>query len=238
VSKKSVFEENEIVSLQEIHKRCAKICRRYGFQSFLYHYYHDSDPKNAKLVYGSTNPALAVQNSRGILRKLDGRLVATGVLSDTLNGFAREQGVEVKAILDESSQEDVVSNVLRLNLANERGHRSQLLLVSSTASSHKIDPSDLNQVEIYAKKIHEGVVRQLKSDCDDIGQNLSRREIECLQWASEGKTNAEISLILEISQRTVIFHLRNAAAKLNASNRQHAVSQAMIKGLVKPTITT
>ena len=61
---------------------------------------------------------------------------------------------------------------------------------------------------------------------------ITEREIECLQWASIGKTAWEISMILSISERTVGFHLTNAATKLQANNRTHAVSIALKKGLI------
>ena len=61
---------------------------------------------------------------------------------------------------------------------------------------------------------------------------ITVREIECLQWASIGKTAWEISVILSISERTVGFHLANAAVKLQANNRTHAVITALKKGLI------
>ena len=61
---------------------------------------------------------------------------------------------------------------------------------------------------------------------------ITEREIQCLQWASIGKTAWEISVILSISERTVGFHLANAAVKLQANNRTHAVITALKKGLI------
>jgi len=43
---------------------------------------------------------------------------------------------------------------------------------------------------------------------------LSPRERQCLQWASKGKTDAEIGVILGISARTARFHIENAKRKL------------------------
>ncbi len=61
---------------------------------------------------------------------------------------------------------------------------------------------------------------------------LTPREVECLQWAREGKTSWEIAKILGISQATSIFHMRNAVAKLDASNKTHAVMVAVERGLI------
>lgn len=55
---------------------------------------------------------------------------------------------------------------------------------------------------------------------------LSKREVECLQWAAVGKTDAEIALILDRSCATVRFHIQNAAAKLEAVNRSQTVFKA------------
>jgi len=61
---------------------------------------------------------------------------------------------------------------------------------------------------------------------------LSARELECLRWASVGKTGGETAQILGVSERTVNFHLGNAFAKLNVNNKQAAVAQAILQGLL------
>lgn len=65
-------------------------------------------------------------------------------------------------------------------------------------------------------------------------QVLSARERECLTWIFHGKTTWEISQILSISERTVIFHIENTRAKLNAANRYHAVLKALVEGHIAP----
>ncbi|WP_293967529.1 LuxR C-terminal-related transcriptional regulator [Sphingomonas sp.] len=66
----------------------------------------------------------------------------------------------------------------------------------------------------------------------DIASRLSGREIECLRWVSIGKTAWETSRIVEISQRTVEFHLSNAARKLEAKNKVHAAVIAVRAGII------
>ncbi len=61
---------------------------------------------------------------------------------------------------------------------------------------------------------------------------LSMREIEVLNWMKEGKTNWEISRILNISERTVKFHVQNILSKFQASTRGHAVALAMSQKLI------
>jgi LuxR family quorum-sensing system transcriptional regulator SolR len=61
---------------------------------------------------------------------------------------------------------------------------------------------------------------------------LSNREIAVLRWTADGKTSAEISSILNIAERTVNFHINNAAAKLNAVNKTAAAVKAAMLGFL------
>ena len=67
-----------------------------------------------------------------------------------------------------------------------------------------------------------------------LADNLTSREKESLFWACEGKTAWEMAKIMNISERTAIFHLTSVTKKLGAANRQHAVAKAILYGLVKP----
>ncbi|MCG2840457.1 LuxR C-terminal-related transcriptional regulator [Sandaracinobacter sp. RS1-74] len=61
----------------------------------------------------------------------------------------------------------------------------------------------------------------LPADCQ-----LTKREVECLRWASIGKTDKEISMILGRSHATVRFHIQNAGEKLDAVNRSQTIFKA------------
>jgi len=63
--------------------------------------------------------------------------------------------------------------------------------------------------------------------------SLTRREGEILKWAFIGKTNAEIGMILNISEFTVKNHVQNVLRKLGASNRTHAVAKAISQQLIQ-----
>ncbi|MES0298674.1 helix-turn-helix transcriptional regulator [Citrobacter sedlakii] len=56
---------------------------------------------------------------------------------------------------------------------------------------------------------------------------LSPRERQILKWVSAGKTYAEVSVILSITERTVKFHMSNAMKKLGVNNARHAVKLGM-----------
>lgn len=74
-------------------------------------------------------------------------------------------------------------------------------------------------VQGYAKAVR--IKTWLPGDCQ-----LTKREVECLRWASIGKTDKEISLILARSHATVRFHIQNAGEKLDAVNRSQTIFKA------------
>lgn len=61
---------------------------------------------------------------------------------------------------------------------------------------------------------------------------LSSREVCILRWTADGKTSADISDILGISERTVNFHINNAILKLNAANKTAATVRAAMLGML------
>lgn len=62
--------------------------------------------------------------------------------------------------------------------------------------------------------------------------DLSDREIDVLRWTAEGKTSAEVADILNISERTVNFHINSVVAKLGACNKTSAAVRAAMLGLL------
>jgi len=61
---------------------------------------------------------------------------------------------------------------------------------------------------------------------------FSQRELEILKWTAEGKTSAEISLILAISEHTVNFHQKNMQKRFNVSNKTQIACYAAAIGLI------
>jgi DNA-binding response OmpR family regulator len=63
---------------------------------------------------------------------------------------------------------------------------------------------------------------------------LNDREVEVLTWVARGKTSSEIALILDLTKRTIDFHIDNARAKLGAATRTEAVLKAATGRLIEP----
>jgi DNA-binding CsgD family transcriptional regulator len=64
------------------------------------------------------------------------------------------------------------------------------------------------------------------------GDDLTPREIDCLNWTAAGKTSVEISDILSLSEHTVNHYLNRATKKLDTVNRTQAVAKALRMGII------
>lgn len=64
-------------------------------------------------------------------------------------------------------------------------------------------------------------------------QKLSKREKECLEWTSVGKTSYEISRILGVSENTINNYIANAMRKIGAVNRSQLVATAIRTKIIK-----
>lgn len=114
------------------------------------------------------------------------------------------------------------------------GHNGMLTLARS---AEPLSAAELRekapQVLWLAHAAHDTMSRLLPSVIAIEGPaSLTERETEILRWTGDGKSAGEIATILEISERTVHFHIQNVMAKLGAVNKTAAVAQAVALGLL------
>ncbi|QND72912.1 LuxR family transcriptional regulator [Tardiphaga robiniae] len=80
-------------------------------------------------------------------------------------------------------------------------------------------------LQLMAMYFHAHVRCKFTPDRVINGIALSPRELECLEWAAQGKSAWEIGRILGITRRTASFHLENAKTKLGVHSISHAVAR-------------
>ncbi len=111
----------------------------------------------------------------------------------------------------------------------------RLTLLSLSLSRESVSQRYATALTYLVPHFHEACVR-LAEDRDKPPQTpvplLTSRERDILRWIRDGKGTWETSRILAISERTVKFHISNIMAKLDASNRSHAVAKALRFGLI------
>jgi len=102
----------------------------------------------------------------------------------------------------------------------------------SPAAWEKRLPDLSRDLMLLAYQFHAWAIKVEGMGTDLPVDLLSPREKDCLRWRSQGKTDSEIAQLLGISQSTVKFHLDNSRTKLGAANTIHAVSKALVHGLI------
>lgn len=80
-------------------------------------------------------------------------------------------------------------------------------------------------LQLMAMYFHARVRRKLANERGVAGIRLSPRELDCLEWASRGKSAWEIGCILGISRNTVAYYLENAKEKLGVRTIAQAVTR-------------
>ncbi|MEO0328680.1 MAG: helix-turn-helix transcriptional regulator [Pseudomonadota bacterium] len=90
--------------------------------------------------------------------------------------------------------------------------------------SHELVSDICRSVILKYEHLHELYVESTNK--------LSKRERECLQWTSEGKTSYEIGIILGLSENTINNYIATVGRKLGAVNRAHMVSIGFRSGYI------
>ncbi len=109
------------------------------------------------------------------------------------------------------------------------GNIGSLFVISGKNMKHNTS-SDII-LEYITPHLHQALISISKNKTrSEI--KLSPKEKEVLKWIKEGKTSWDISMILEISDRTVNFHIDNIKRKLNVINRAQAVAVALKQELI------
>jgi DNA-binding NarL/FixJ family response regulator len=61
---------------------------------------------------------------------------------------------------------------------------------------------------------------------------LTDRETEALTWVARGKSSTDIAVLMNISERTVNFHINNVIRKLGVATRVQAAIRCALLGLI------
>jgi DNA-binding NarL/FixJ family response regulator len=130
------------------------------------------------------------------------------------------------ALLLDSADSTLISSALRSGI---RG------AISSDATADEIAGA-LHAVDAGLVVTMPALLAELQADARPFGEELAEpltdRELEVLRLLAEGLSNKLLAHHLSISEHTVKTHVASIFAKLGASSRTEAVSQAIRRGLV------
>jgi len=238
----SLIEElSKAQTVEDLHRWCSQVCHTFGFDYFLY---------GARFPISFVKPYLFIisgyPNEWWTHYKDNGYLSVDPVFAKAVEQTTPIHWSEVTdSPLHEGKSRQMMLEAHEFGLksgisAPVHGPNGEIALLSlaSQREGGKIQKSTREAAPflmLLTTHLHEAARRLLSKDAVPIGKyHLTERERECLLWVAEGKTTWEISQILNISERTVIFHLQNITSKLNVNNRQQAVARAASFGLITP----
>jgi DNA-binding CsgD family transcriptional regulator len=137
--------------------------------------------------------------------------------------------------LQEEAAANGISHGVSVPVHERQGIKSMLNLVRDQSITR--NQNELNLMlagaKILASISHFSLVRVLVPDLIKAKDpKITPKEKACLTWAAKGKTAFEIGIILNISEATVVFHLKNIVRKFNVANRTQAIAYGVAFGIV------
>ncbi len=128
-------------------------------------------------------------------------------------------------------------------LSRDGGHLLKRRL--SQADSRIVDAAERNEIlsryADHARRFEAAAARRSSRSAEiipftaplrELEQEPTPREVQVLQFISEGLVNREIGKVLFLSEETVKSHVRHLLAKLQARSRAHAVAIGFRRGIL------
>jgi DNA-binding CsgD family transcriptional regulator len=109
----------------------------------------------------------------------------------------------------------------------------QGLVTMVTRQTLTLSASECSVLEMMARVVWERCRTSEGFGMFDPGRvKLSPREIECLQWAAAGKSDADIAVLVGIKPATAHFHIEQAKKRLGVKTRVEAVAVGVLHGVI------
>jgi DNA-binding NarL/FixJ family response regulator len=127
------------------------------------------------------------------------------------------------------------------NLPLEELIKTLQLLAEQAQAYERALPADNFPARAAVASLGE-LARQALNEAQDLASSqqsatsehpFSQRELEVLTLAAKGLTNKEIAYRLNLSERTIQFHLRSVFNKTTTNSRTEAVALALQQGWMK-----
>jgi DNA-binding CsgD family transcriptional regulator len=115
-----------------------------------------------------------------------------------------------------------------------RGYRGIVSLAGETRDLPLRDRAALHLMSLYLhQRLMELAVPDLPTPADELPP-LSRGEIECIKWLIAGKSDWEMSEILNIAEATAHWRIERAKKKFGVKTRAQLTAMAVHHGYIKP----
>lgn len=236
---------NDLDNSASIKDLVLEVIEPIGFRNFAYHIIQTPDVENisAKQALGITSYpdewsrhyiSSGYVNDDPIIAKVFEE-TAPFVWSDSLvvDDLSKKQ----RKLLEDANSLGI-SNGLTIPLLSRNGETASLSLIPHDMSMDKLRcEKTINIVHLIGEYLHRRASRivieeNMTGNSKRRKSLLSPREAETLTWVARGKSSWDIANILELSEKSVEFHLDSVKRKLQATNRTQAVVKAIVLGLI------
>jgi len=138
----------------------------------------------------------------------------------------------MKEVMDRAHDFNVDKGI-SVSIPSSRGIIGVVWVAGPDFDEREVHKPVLHTLALYA--FHR--VEQLLGTGRQKNAGLTQREREVMGWVSEGKTAWEIGRILNLSQRTIEWHIRQVCQKLGAINRLQAVAiLSSVRATIDPIV--
>lgn len=225
----------EVASIGDLDALLADTISRLGFQYYSYVTARvlgeDATRTENPIVIGNYDPAWLEHYTSNSYQYVDAVLAAgTRTRSAYVWGgdrFIRTQSGDYRKMMLELRE----FGVLRGLTVPVHGYAGESGFLSVSVGERekcfqKLVKRNHHQISMISQLTQDIAIEKFVRRAEKPKIKLSSREIECLLWAADGKTADETAKILGCRERTVRFHLGNAAEKLGTSGKLSTIVRA------------
>lgn len=166
----------------------------------------------------------SMMNSSSILSRLRGSVIPFTVDLEERAGAGDSRDIDVLALFRSHN----MSRFAVFPVADPEGQRGA---VSFYGDRPVLSHQEMLELSMLSIHVFDQLYQNSRGG-QKPGEGLTEREIDCLNWTAAGKTSAEISEILGLSEHTVNHYLNRATRKLDTVNRTQAVAKALRTGII------
>ena len=224
--------------IAQIEELCRRHCAQMGFDTFIYALRIPTHFTDSRIVLVQSYPETWTEHyfERGYFR-IDPVIehCASHVTPVAWHHLAPRPHSAGARLMGEAGEFGLRSG-LTVPVHSPQGEMGLLSFATDLAgpAARRATEQAMAHAQLLSGYLHEAMRRVLEVSAGPRRQALTAREQECLRWVADGKSSWETARVLNLSERTVNFHIGRSMEKLDVCNRQHAVARATLLGLLQP----
>ncbi|MCY0147028.1 helix-turn-helix transcriptional regulator [Hoeflea sp. G2-23] len=158
---------------------------------------------------------------------IDGGIGQNDPLVEHLRGSTVACSMDAQSVYSVLCRQESVHSVVVVPLHTAVGKRFGLLMLGNAQRPRHDQLAVIaHDAAVVFQRYFEAILSL------DTISGLNDREIQIVRWTSEGKTSAEIAIILGLSEHTVNSYIAAILRKLHVVNRAQMVASALRSGLI------